>query len=429
MKEENNDFLSKVFDNKLQSNVETNNLVNNNIDEIFDFLKEIEQKDTSVVKIDTFDYTAPDDAEYVLIDTIILKKVLDLLSTIIDLNSTKAVSRGISIRCVDESNIDIICPNPIHYFKTTEIATNTLSVETNIFMEYLFLTKIAKFLPPKILIYSKDDYSNGYAITKYYIRLTTGDLELVNTNLIQEEIKKLDISYNVLDTPLSIIDSKEAYRKLDSILKLLPKEADTKRRLINIRDGVLTFNSALICAQTELDLPNMIIDTKTGNYIKNACKYSDELKFYPTDDENIDRYAVISGNTIMITYLKAPIDHSMVIERLANINYTSKLDYSDTKYNLDFVTSIIYAIGNIRLKRKDDLLIGTFSLSNGSESTISLKIDGYLGIPNDKSIRVNTKTLLSSLMTLNSTLEPSISYEDGILFLLNSDVKIALITI
>ena len=424
----NNRLIEEALNNSLNKSIETNS--NETIEDLFKYLEEIEEQKASTLNINNFDYTAPEGSNYVLIENKDIKKILDCISNIIDLNSLRAVSRGISIRPVDTTKIDIICPHPLYYYKTTEDASNTLEEGTIIFIEYLFLTKIAKFLPPRILIYSKDVDVNGTIITKYYIRLTAGDLELINTTLIDAENGMVNTNFKLSEEPISILDAEETYRKFNSILKILPNESDSKRRIINIKDGRLTFYAPTIFLQSNLNLPNTIINMNIGKYIRSACRYADEdIAIYAVADDIADRYAIVVGNMIMITLLREAKEDSIVTDKLSIINPTAKIDYIDTKYNLDFITSIIYAIGNLNLKKSKDLLTGTFKLQNGSSSNITLRINGYLDLPDDKSIRVSSKSLLFILNALDSSLDLNISYEDGILFLLNSDVKIALVTI
>ena len=424
----NNRLIDEVLNKSLNQSLETN--ANETIEDVFKYLEEIEKENASTLNIDTFDYTAPEGSNYVLVDKKDIKKILDCISNIIDLNSPRAVSRGISIRPIDNTKVDIICPNPVYYYKTTEDASNTLEEGTIIFVEYLFLTKIAKFLPPRILIYSKDVDVNGTIITKYFIRLTTGDLELINTTLIGTENGMVNTNFKLSEEPISILDAEETYRKFNSILRILPNESDSKRRVINVKDGRLTFYAPTIFLQSKLNLPNTIINMNIGKYIRSACRYADEdIAIYKVIDEDVDRYAIVVENMVMITILRDAKDDSIVTDKLSVINATAKIDYIDTKYNLDYITSIIYAIGNLYLKKNKDLLTGTFKLHNGSSSNITLRINGYLDLPDDKSIRVSSKSLLFILNALDSSLDLNISYEDGILFLLNSDVKIALVTI
>ena len=424
----NNRLIEEVLNNSLNKSIETNS--NETIEDVFKYLEEIEEQKASTLNINNFDYTAPEGSNYVLIENKDIKKILDCISNIIDLNSSRAVSRGISIRPVDTTKIDIICPHPLYYYKTTEDASNTLEEGTIIFIEYLFLTKIAMFLTPRILIYSKDVDVNGTIITKYYIRLTAGDLELINTTLIDAENGMVNTNFKLSEEPISILDAEETYRKFNSILKILPNESDSKRRVINVKDGRLTFYAPTIFLQSNLNLPNTIINMNIGKYIRSACRYADEdIAIYKVVEETVDRYAIVVGNMVMITILRDIKDDSIVTDKLSVINATAKIDYIDTKYNLDYITSIIYAIGNLYLKKNKDLLTGTFKLHNGSSSNITLRINGYLDLPDDKSIRVSSKSLLFILNALDSSLDLNISYEDGILFLLNSDVKIALVTI
>ena len=216
--------------------------------EALDGIMDEEVKAEKAPKVDTTDYTVPEGARYVFLEGRSLVRSLQQLNPVIDLNSPRAVSRGISIRPVDTTKIDIICPNELYYFKTTQLAENTLEEGKVIFVEYLFLTKIAKFLPPRILIYSKDVDVNGTIITKYFIRLTTGDLELINTTLIDADIKRLTPDYELTNEVLCELNTEETYRKVSTMTKLLPFESDSKRRRLHAVDNDLTFRSALLCA-------------------------------------------------------------------------------------------------------------------------------------------------------------------------------------
>ena len=105
------------------------------LDEVLDVNKE--ETKTSAPKIDTTDYTVPEGAKYIMLESKPLVKCLSQLSTVIELNSPRAVSRGISIKVVDDKNIDVICSNELYYFKTSLEAESTVDAGTIIFIEYI----------------------------------------------------------------------------------------------------------------------------------------------------------------------------------------------------------------------------------------------------------------------------------------------------
>ena len=397
-----------------------------------DGIMDEEVKAEKAPKVDTTDYTVPEGAHYVFLEGRSLVRSLQQLNPVIDLNSPRAVSRGISIRPVDNTKVDIMCPNELYYFKTTQAAENTLEEGKVIFVEYLFLTKIAKFLPPRILIYSKDVDVNGTLITKYFIRLTTGDLELINTTLIDADIKRLTPDYELTNEVLCELNTEETYRKVSTMTKLLPFESDSKRRRLHAVDNDLTFRSALLCASTALNVPSVQIDLKVAQYLMKACQLctvNEQLKIVKTTSETLPRHAIVYGDTIMITNYADAKAEQRVLDMMSKTPATTVIDYSQLKYQLDYASSITYALGTVTIENIDGELVGKIKLQNGSESKVDITTSGDLYIPVNQKIRVNTKTLLSSLNALDPSLQTSIGFQDGILYLINSDIKLAVVTI
>ena len=401
------------------------------LDDIIDVNKE--ETKTSAPKIDTTDYTVPEGAKYIMLESKPLVKCLSQLSTVIELNSPRAVSRGISIKVIDDKNIDVICPNELYYFKTSLEAESTVDAGSIIFIEYMFLTKIARFIPPKVLIYSMDETVGAQTITKYYIRLTTGDLELINTNLIDSDIKRLNFEFDILmDKPMSILNTDETYRKISTMIKLLPFESDSPRRRLHAHDNLTSFRSALIFSCTDLNLPNIQLDIRTANYLMKACQHcgtGETLMFVPTTSETIPRHAIVYGNTVMVTNYASTNEDPKLKEVLTELPDMTVVDYSQLKYQLDYATSITYAMGTVTFENSNGTLLGKLKLQNGSESPIEIPTSGKLNIPEGTKFKVNTKTLLTSLNSLDPSLETSLGFKNGILYLTNSDIKIALVTI
>ena len=86
-------------------------------------------------------------------------------------------------------------------------------------------------------------------------------------------------------------------------------------------------------------------------------------------------------------------------------------------------------MGTITLCNTDGVLSGMIKLSNGSEAPFAVPTISNVTIPANEKIRVNTKTLLSSLNALDSSQETRIGYSNGILYLSNNDITLMLITV
>ena len=77
---------------------------------------------------------------------------------------------------------------------------------------------------------------------------------------------------------------------------------------------------------------------------------------------------------------------------------------------------------------KDGRLIGKIKLQNNSETEVEIPVLGELYLKAKEQIRVNFKTLLVALSALDSDLETYFGLKDGLLYLINSDISLAIIT-
>ena len=145
--------------------------------------------------------------------------------------------------------------------------------------------------------------------------------------------------------------------------------------------------------------------------------------------ETIPRHAIVYGNTVMVTNYASTNEDPKLKEVLTELPDMTVVDYSQLKYQLDYATSITYAMGTVTFENSNGTLLGKLKLQNGSESPIEIPTSGKLNIPEGTKFKVNTKTLLTSLNSLDPSLETSLGFKNGILYLTNSDIKIALVTI
>lgn len=371
-------------------------------------------------KIDMTDYSVPDGSKYVIMDTKLLNTILEQLFIIIDLSSAKAVSRGISIKAVDKLTIDIICPNNTYYFKTTISAENNLDLDKVIFIEYSFLAKIKKFMPPKILIYSKENTT-----MKNYIRLINKDIEIINANLIKSDIKNLSLDYALINKPVSTLNPEETLNKLKSMYKIARHASATGEGFFNSFNGILSFSTSFFSTVTQLELPNIKLDLKTIKYLIKACEIcgtNKQIMIFPTTSEAISRYAIVYDNTIMVTNFQSVEENKYVSKIMSNMITSTVIDYKQSQYQLEFINSIIYALPTITLENKNNLLTSNFKLANGEEYKLVIKtLNEITNLP-DK-ISLNSKTFFLMIDALNPNLETKIGYNKGSLFLTNSEVS------
>lgn len=374
-------------------------------------------------KIDMTDYSVPDGSKYVIMDTKLLNTILEQLFIIIDLSSAKAVSRGISIKAVDKLTIDIICPNNTYYFKTTISAENNLDLDKVIFIEYSFLAKIKKFMPPKILIYSKENTT-----MKNYIRLINKDIEIINANLIKSDIKNLSLDYALINKPVSTLNPEETLNKLKSMYKIARHASATGEGFFNSFNGILSFSTSFFSTVTQLELPNIKLDLKTIKYLIKACEIcgtNKQIMIFPTTSEAISRYAIVYDNTIMVTNFQSVEENKYVSKIMSNMITSTVIDYKQSQYQLEFINSIIYALPTITLENKNNLLTSNFKLANGEEYKLVIKtLNEITNLP-DK-ISLNSKTFFLMIDALNPNLETKIGYNKGSLFLTNSEVSTAI---
>lgn len=375
---------------------------------------------------DVFTYNTEDN--HISFEKSAFAKLLSQLVPIIDLGSKRVVARGITL-LTHGNTVDLISPNEMFYFKGELNCECTLPNETHIFLDFRFLSKMLKFMPPKVSIYQKVDEASG---VKYYLQLTTGDLELVNTQLLNNDLKALSYEFNITDLNKEIEPS-ELLATLNPFSRLVNFESDVKRKQAKISEkGDMTFMSPLLMAYTKSELPNSAIGLKVINYLikaANSLNSGSKIRVLNVDSPQYKRYAFQTDNTVMIAAYAEPKEELQLLNLLNSKPQMVKFNLEDLKYELDYANSITYALGVILFTYKDGKLNGEIKLNNGSTSPFNIELYSDISLAEGTTFKVNTKTFFNALNTLDTGAESTIGFNEGFLFIDNASLSLMLLTI
>lgn len=359
--------------------------------------------------------------DYISIPSNVILNLLKQLGTVIDLKASK-LSRGITLKVWDKDTVMAICPNELYFF-TAELPCETiLPQDTCIYLDYVFLQKLTRFFLNEFYIYKLQD--------KFYLRLSTGDLELLNTTLLEEEKNRLLGRYPMTEE-VHTYQVGSIYNKLKSLYSITDFEIETNKRWINSKDGIITFKSILLMAKSNFDFINAKIDYKILNYLLYLCSVAsstDTIEIVKCNSLIIPKYAIKYNNTIMLSSYPNSSDDTKVLSLFEELPRFSVIDYQDLKYKLEYADSITYAKGVVTFINRDNKLIGKIKLQNNSETEVEIPVLGELYLKPSQQIKVNFRTLLVALNSLDSDLETYFGLKDGLLYLINRDISLAIIT-
>lgn len=359
--------------------------------------------------------------DYLTIPTTVVLDILKQLGTIINLKGNK-LSKGITLKIWDEHTVMVICPNELYYFSAELSCETTFPSDTCIYLDYVFLQKLTRFFTNEFYIFKYND--------KYYLRLTTGNLELLNTALLDTEKEKLNNKYQE-EKKAYTYKIGNIYNKLKSLYSITDFEVETSKRWINLRQGVATFKSMLLLAKSDFDFIDAKIDYKILNYLLYLCSVGasmDSITITQLVSPVIPKYAIKFNNTLMISSYPTSSENTKVLSLFEDLPAFSVIDYSDLKYKLEYADSITYAKGMVTFINREGKLIGKIKLQNNSETEVEIPVLGELYLKPTHQIRVNFRTLLIALSALDPTLETYFGLKDGLLYLINSDISLAIIT-
>ena len=184
-----------------------------------------------------------------------------------------------------------------------------------------------------------------------------------------------------------------------------------------------------------------IIDYKLLNYLIYICSLSlsdEDIEFYNVDYTIIPKYAIKYKNTYLISNYPESSQNTRINELFTELPKFTIIDYANLKYKLEYADSIIYAKGIVTFINKDGKLVGKIKLNNNSDSEIEIPTLSELYLKQNQQIRVNYKTLLVAFSiasesspkasSLDPTLETFFGLKDGLLYIINSDISLAIAT-
>ena len=373
------------------------------------------------LRVDMTDIDFSKIEKYMVIDSKVILDLLKQLNTVINVKASK-LYRGITFKVWDNSTVFAICPNELYFFKAELNCTTTFAPDTCIYIEFNTLQKLSRFFENDFYIFQLND--------KYYLKLATSNLELLSPELLEDDKKKLVDRYELKDTHYTYRVG-DITNKLKSLYSITDFELEANKRWINSRDGIVTFKSALLMAKSDFDFINAKIDYKVLNYILYLCSIAlpdSHIEIWEVNSPIIPKFAICYENTIMVSSYPRSSDALKVINLFNDLPKFTVIDYSDLKYKLEYADSITYAKGVVTFINRDDKLIGKIKLNNNSETEVEIPVLGEMCLKRSEQIKVNFKTLLIALNSLNPELETYFGLKDGLLYLINSDISLAMIT-
>lgn len=361
--------------------------------------------------------------ERLVLDTTEFLNIIKQIFPIINLKGSK-LSRGIVLK-INKEDIKLIYPNELYYFKSSINAiTNTFNEDIDLYLDYQFIDKLSKFIPQTNLeIYRKDNI--------FYIKLTTGDLEIINPNLLDSEKKKVNYEYILENTDAFKFKIGEIKNKLNSLYKITDFEIEKNKKMLNCNNSNITFISPLLFAKSNFNFIDVKLEYKVLSYLNYLCNKLDDndiIEIYKVKSDIIQKYMITYKNTIFISNYPKCSEDIKLLSFFDNLPQFTIIDYADLKYKLEYAESIIYSSGVVTFINRDSHLIGKIKLNNGNESEVEIPVFGELYLKTNQQIRVNSKTLLVALSSLDDNLETHFGLNNGILYLINSDISLALMT-
>lgn len=359
--------------------------------------------------------------DYITLPSNAITDILKQLNTIINLKASK-LSRGITLKVWSKDKVIVLCPNELYFFSAELTCETTLPVDTCIYLDYIFLQKLTKFFLNDFYIFLYED--------KYYLRLSTGNLELLNTYLLDSEKDRLLGNFS-MTSEIYEYTVGNIYNKLKSLYSITDFEIEANKRWVNSRDGIITFKSIMLKAKTDFDFINAKIDYKILNYLLYLCSIAnstDVIELVKCSSSIIPKYAISYNNTVMVSSYPASSESTSVLSLFEELPPFSVIDYQDLKYKLEYADSITYAKGMVTFINRDNKLIGKIKLQNNSETEVEIPVLGELYLKPKDQIRVSFKTLLVALGALDSDLETYFGLKDGLLYLINRDISLVINT-
>lgn len=367
----------------------------------------------------------------IIVKRLDLENTFKLLTTVINLHSPKVVARGLNF-FFRGGNLEVINANEmIHFEATIQPLTHNGITEDRFYISYELFQKVMKYLPEKVLIYKKRGV--------WYLRLYTGDLELINSQLLHTDLRYLVLGHTILDECVCEVNPDEIHKKLENLEKLYTFQSEIQRRFFDVCSDDTYFITPSLYAKTHLNLPEVKLYPKTVDFMVEACKgilntSGGDLKWYKTDSNPILRYALVlntQGIKVQIVTNFVTSKSEATVCEILNVEKTkTEIDFRDLKYNLEYITtlsSVNYFRGTVSLNTTDNGIYAEVALSNGESTKVDIPVVNGLHL-NLHDIRCNASVLLSALNSLDESLNTYMYYENSYLYLFNDALTLAIVT-
>ena len=367
----------------------------------------------------------------VIVKRLDIENTFKLLTTVIDLHSPRVVARGLNF-FLSDYNLRIVNANEMIHFEST---IRPLEVEhangEKFYIAYELFQKIMKYLPEKVLIYKRSG--------NWYIRLYTGDLELINSQLLAVDLRRLTLEHEVLDECVCEVDLESVYTKLGNLEKLYTFQSEVQRRYFDVCEDGTYFITPSLYARTTLALPRVKLYPKVVDFLVEASKdilnaNNGDIRWYKTNSNPIVRYALVlnlQGIKVQVVTNFVDSKSELTVCEILNANKTeTEIDFRDLKYNLEYITtlsSVNYFRGTVSLNTTDTIIYAEVALNNGESTKVDIPVINGLHL-NLHDIRVNASVLLSALNSLSESLKTYIYYENSYLYLFNDELTLAIVT-
>ena len=371
-------------------------------------------------------FVIPNDSKYIILDKKEVQNILFQISDIVLLNSKNREEHGITIRKKDDSKIEIIYPNKSCYFKTVILVKNNLEIGDILYFDYLFLKKIIKHLPSEIIVFTKSERVKNQVITNYYLRVGNADLILPYIYLSNEEISRLDINCEILNDGIEKLNKEEMMSKLTIMNNFISLESDTTKRELYIYNRIGIKSLMSFTSYTELNLPNIKLNSKIIKYLIKSCLLSKDeaIMILPTKSE-YHRYAIKYENTLMIFVCIPTTKEYTHTKELINKPFLSVIDAKNLKNKLD-IKHCCYSLPSLYLKFVDGQLQMSYQLVNGMVKNYKIDTINSSCYFQNIAIRLSSETLFRILEIFNYKKITKIGYKKDNLFLENSKVVVVL---
>lgn len=371
-------------------------------------------------------FVIPNNSKYIILAKKEVQNILFQISDIVLLNSKNREEQGITIRKIDDSKIEIIYPNQSCYFKTVIPVKNNLETGDILYFDYLFLKKIIKHLPSEIIVFTKSERVKNEVITNYYLRVGNADLILPYIYLSNEEISRLDINCEILNDGIEKLNKEEMMSKLTIMNNFISLESDTTKRELYIYNRIGIKSLMSFTSYTELNLPNIKLNSKIIKYLIKSCLLSKDeaIMILPTKSE-YHRYAIKYENTLMIFVCIPTTKEHTHTKELINKPFLSVIDAKNLKNKLD-IKHCCYSLPSLYLKFVDGQLQMSYQLVNGMVKNYKIDTINSSCYFQNIAIRLSSETLFRILEIFNYKKITKIGYKKDNLFLENSKVVVVL---